>query len=87
MFEIPNQLAPLLNAAPAGALLLAIVAASLVLVFAGRSVVEVIAFFVVGMIGASLGGSLAAQYLQGSGSLGTLLGVILGFAIGAWSES
>jgi hypothetical protein len=82
MLSIPNQLAPLLNTVPAWALLLSMLAVSLVLVFAGRTVVKVIAFLVVGLVGASIGGMLAAQYLVGSGTLGTLLGVLLGFFIG-----
>lgn len=67
---------------PAWLPLLALLAVSLVLIFAGRSVVKVIAFFVVGLIGAAIGGALAAQFLPGAGDLGTLLGVVLGFAIG-----
>jgi ABC-type antimicrobial peptide transport system permease subunit len=82
MMTIPHQLAPLLNTVPAWALLLSMLVVSLVLIFAGRAVVKVVAFFAVGLIGASIGGSLAAQYLVGSGSLGVLLGVILGFVLG-----
>ena len=62
--------------------LLALLAVSLVLIFYGRSVVKVIAFFVVGLIGAAIGSALAAQFLPGAGDLGTLLGGLLGFAIG-----
>ncbi|MDE1854368.1 MAG: hypothetical protein KGI38_11570 [Thaumarchaeota archaeon] len=80
--SIPNQLAPLLSTVPAWALLLSMLVVSLVLIFAGRKVVKVIAFFVVGLIGATIGASLAAQYLTGSGSLGLLLGGILGFVLG-----
>jgi hypothetical protein len=76
------MMAPLQAQVPAWLPFLALLGVSLVLIFAGRSVVKVIAFLVVGLIGASIGGTLAAQYLVGSGDLGTLLGVILGFAIG-----
>jgi hypothetical protein len=76
------MLAPLQAQVPAWLPLLALLAVSLVLIFAGRSVVKVIAFFVVGLVGASIGGTLAAQYLAGSGDLGALLGIILGFVIG-----
>ncbi len=75
-------MAPAANAVPAWALLLSMLVVSLVLIFAGRTVVKVVAFFAVGLVGASIGGSLATQYLAGSGSLGVLLGVILGFVMG-----
>lgn len=80
--SIQNTLAVLQGQIPAWLPLLALLAVSLVLIFAGRSVVKVIAFFVIGLIGAAIGGALAAQFLAGAGDLGTLLGVILGFAIG-----
>jgi len=82
MISIPSQLAPLTNTVPAWALLLSMLAVSLVLIFAGRTVVKVLAFLVVGLIGASIGGELAAQYLTGVGSPGTVLGVVLGFVLG-----
>lgn len=82
MVSIPNQLAPLLNTVPAWALLLSMLVVSLALVFAGRKVVKVFAFLLVGLIGASIGGILAAQYLMGLGTLGTLLGVLAGFLLG-----
>jgi hypothetical protein len=82
MLSIPNQLAPLTNSLPGWALLLALLVVSLVLAFAGRSVVKVIAFLVVGLIGASIGGMLFAQYLSGLGSLATLLGALIGFLLG-----
>jgi hypothetical protein len=82
MMSIPNQLSPLLSTVPAWALLLSMLVVSLILIFAGRTVVKVLAFLVVGLIGASIGGVLAAQYLAGAGSLGTLLGVLLGFVVG-----
>ena len=82
MISIPNQLAPITSAVPAWALLLSMLIVSLILIFAGRTVVKVVAFLVVGLIGASIGGMLAAQYLTGIGSMGTLLGVLLGFVLG-----
>jgi hypothetical protein len=82
MISNTHLLTPLLSTVPAWALLLSMLVVSLVLIFAGRTVVKVVAFFAVGLIGASIGGALAAQYLVGSGSLGVLLGVILGFVIG-----
>jgi hypothetical protein len=82
--SIPNQLTPFLNTVPAWALLLSMLLVSIVLIFAGREVVKVIAFLVVGLIGASIGGVLAAQYLAGAGALGTLLGVLLGFIVGGF---
>ncbi len=82
MMSITNQLGPLTNTIPTWDLLLSLLVVSLVLMFAGRSVVKVIAFLVVGLIGASIGGTLAAQYLTGIGSLATLLGVLAGFLLG-----
>jgi hypothetical protein len=82
MMSIPNQLQPLLNSVPEWALLLSLLVVSLALVFAGRKIVKVLAFLVVGLIGASIGGILAAQYLTSMGSLGTLLVVLAGFLLG-----
>jgi len=82
MISIPSQLAPLTNTVPAWALLLSMLVVSLILIFAGRTVVKVLAFLVVGLIGASIGGELAAQYLTGTGSLGAVLGVVVGFVLG-----
>lgn len=80
--SIQNMLSVVQDQFPAWLPLLALLAVSLVLIFAGRSVVKVIAFFVVGLVGAAIGGALAAQFFAGAGGLGTLLGVILGFAVG-----
>lgn len=80
--SIPDQLAPFLNIVPAWALLLVMLLVSLALIFAGRKVVKLLAFLVVGVIGASIGGTMVAQYLAGSGSLGVLLGMLVGFFIG-----
>ncbi len=71
-----------MNTVPAWALLLSMLVVSLALIFAGRKVVKVFAFLMVGLIGASIGGVLAAQYLAGAGSLGALLGVLIGFVLG-----
>lgn len=55
---------------------------SLLLIFAGRIVVKVFAFLVVGLIGASIGGMLGAQYLSSLGWVGSLLGALMGFFVG-----
>jgi hypothetical protein len=82
LVSIPNQLAPYLGSVPSGAILLAMLVVSLVLIFAGRTVVKVIAFLVVGVIGASVGGTLVSQFAAGMGSLGVLLGLVVGFILG-----
>lgn len=55
---------------------------SLLLVFIGRKVVKILAFLVVGLVGASIGGILGAQYLAGLGWFGKLMGVLIGFFAG-----
>jgi hypothetical protein len=55
---------------------------SLLLIFAGRKVVKALAFLVVGLIGASIGGVLGAQYLATLGVLGRVLGILIGFFVG-----
>ena len=80
--SIQNMLSGLQAQVPAWLPFLALLVISLVLIFAGRSVIKAIAFFVVGLIGAAIGGTLAAQYLAGAGDLGSILGFLLGFAIG-----
>ncbi len=82
MISIPNHLVPGLNGVPGWALLLALLAVSLLLIFAGRTIVKVLAFLVVGLIGAGIGGMLGAQYLTSLGSAGALLGIVLGFVLG-----
>jgi hypothetical protein len=57
---------------------------SLLLIFFGRTVVRALAFLVIGLIGATIGGALAAQYLPSLGSLGGLFGLVLGFIIGGF---
>jgi hypothetical protein len=83
MDSIPNQLAPVLASAPAWLVPLSALLISLTLIFAGRAVVKVIAFLLVGLAGASLGAMLAVQYLSPGGYLvGALLGFVLGGMLG-----
>jgi len=82
MFSIPNLLAPITGTLPAGALLLSLLAVSLLLAFAGRAIVKVIAFLVVGLVGAAVGATLVVQFLPTYGTLGTLLGLLIGFVAG-----
>ena len=79
MYTIQSILAPALAQLPAWLLVLSMVAVSLVLIFAGRTLVKVVAFLAVGLAGAGFGGALAAQYLSPQWGL---LGVFLGFVIG-----
>ncbi len=79
IWSIPNILAPLQANVPAWALLLGLLGLSLVLIFAGRTLVKVVAFVVVGIAGAAFGGTLATQYLAPSWQL---VGMILGFVVG-----
>jgi hypothetical protein len=55
---------------------------SLLLIFAGRKVIKALAFLVVGLIGASIGGVLGAQYLASLGVFGRVLGILIGFFVG-----
>ncbi len=80
--SIPSQFAHLLDGLPTWPLFLVLLIASLLLIFAGRKVVKALAFVVVGLIGASVGGALAAQYLSSLGWLGSLLGLLIGFFAG-----
>ncbi len=73
------MLAPLQANVPAWALLLGLLALSLVLIFAGKTLVKVVAFVAVGIVGAAFGGTLAAQYLAPSWQI---VGLLLGFVIG-----
>lgn len=82
MLSIPNQLAPLIGTVPEWVILLSLLGLSLILVFAGRAIVKVIAFLIVGLAGASIGGMLGAQYLASMGASGALLGILLGFVLG-----
>ncbi len=79
MFRIPIQFLPALHGLPEGTVALALLATALVLIFAGRSVIKVLAFVVVGLVGAAIGGTLGLQYL---GAGGNLVGMVLGFVLG-----
>ena len=79
MLSIPSILAPVQANVPAWALLLGLLALSLVLIFAGKTLVKVVAFVVVGFAGAAFGANLAAQYLAPSWEI---VGMLLGFVIG-----
>ena len=79
MNPFPNTLPPVQAYLPPEVLLLALLGVSLVLIFAGRALVKVVAFLAVGLVGAALGGQLAALYLQPEWGI---VGVLLGFAIG-----
>jgi hypothetical protein len=83
MFSTPNILAPVHAYVPAWLLLLSLLAVSLILIFAGRTLVKVVAFVVVGFAGAAVGGTLAVQFLPpGLGLVGILLGFVLGGLLG-----
>ena len=82
MVSIPGQFSDLLKGVPSWPLILAMLVVSLLLIFAGRKVVKALAFLVVGLIGASIGGEFAAHYLGSLGSFGTILGVLIGFVAG-----
>ena len=64
---------------PAWLLLLALLGVSLGLIFAGRTLVKVIAFLLVGFAGASAGGVLAAHFLTPAWDF---VGILLGFVVG-----
>ncbi len=79
MLSIPHILAPALAQVPASLLVLSLLVVSLVLIFAGRTLVKVVAFLVVGFAGAAFGSILAAQYLSPQWAI---IGLLLGFVIG-----
>jgi len=64
---------------PGDVLFLALLVVSLALIFAGGTLAKVLAFIVVGLLGAVLGGVLVAQYISPQWDLA---GVLLGFVIG-----
>lgn len=83
LIPFPHTLPPVLGYFPAQLLLLALLGASLVLIFAGRTLAKVVAFLAVGLVGAALGGTLAAQYLPPMwGVFGALLGFVMGGILG-----
>ncbi len=71
-----------LTGAPGWIVTLALLVVSLLLIFAGRKVVKVIAFLVVGLVGAAVGGTLAEHFLPSLGSVAYLLGALIGFVLG-----
>ena len=79
VIPFPHSLLPGLPGVPSQVLLLALLGVSLVLIFAGRTVAKVVAFLAVGIVGAALAGSIAAQYLT---SQWQVLGALAGFVIG-----
>lgn len=79
MFSIPNISVPAMAHVPPPLLLLGLLGASLVLIFAGRALAKVVAFLAVGLVGAAFGGAIAVQYLPPAWSV---LGVLLGFLVG-----
>jgi hypothetical protein len=80
--SIPGQFEHLLSGLPTWPLVIIMLVVSLLLVFIGRKVVKILAFLVVGLVGASIGGILGAQYLAGLGWFGKLMGVLIGFFAG-----
>ena len=82
MVSIQSLFGHLLNGLPSWPLFIVMLVVSLLLIFAGRIVVKALAFLVVGLIGASIGGMLGAQYLTSLGSAGSILGVLIGFVAG-----
>jgi hypothetical protein len=82
MVAIPAEFTQFLGSVPALPLFVVLLIVSLLLIFAGRSVVKALAFIVLGVIGAAFGGVLGAQYLGALGSYGGLVGLIAGFVIG-----
>ena len=79
MISIPILATPELARVQAPLLLLAMLGVSLLLIFAGRTLAKVLAFVVVGLVGAAFGGTLAAQFLSPGWSI---VGAVLGFVIG-----
>ena len=79
MQSIQNMLAPVLAHVPAPLLLVTLLAVSVAMIFAGRTLAKILTFLAVGITGAALGGSLAVQYLSQSWSV---VGALLGFVIG-----
>ena len=77
----PSHL-PSLGGLPETTLVLALLLVSRLLIFAGRTIVKILAFLVVGIVGASIGGTLGAHYLSGLGTLAGIIGALLGFVVG-----
>jgi hypothetical protein len=64
---------------PTDLLFLALLVVSLALIFAGGTLAKLVAFMVVGLVGAVLGGVVVAQYISPQWDL---VGILLGFVIG-----
>lgn len=74
---------PALAHVPAPLVLLALLALSLVTIFAGRTVVKLAVFLLAGFAGAALGASLTIHYLSPAiGIIGLLLGFLIGGVLG-----
>lgn len=75
-----SHLLRLIEASPYGVWVdLALLVVSLALIFAGRTLIKVLAFLVVGFAGATLGALIGGSYL---GFAGLLVGGVLGFLLG-----
>jgi len=79
MLPISSSLAPEMAHVPADLLFLVLLGVSLVLIFAGGTLAKVVAFLVVGLVGAVFGGAMVAQYISPQWDL---VGVLLGFIVG-----
>lgn len=79
MFSLPSSLVPAMAHVPPDLLFLALLVVSLALIFAGGTLAKLVAFLVVGLLGAVFGGFLVAQYVSPQWDL---VGVLLGFVIG-----
>jgi len=79
MFSIPSSLVPAMAHVPGDVLFLALLVVSLALIFAGGTLAKVVAFIVVGLLGAVFGGIIVAQYISPQWDL---VGVLVGFVIG-----
>lgn len=79
MLSIPSSLFPAMAHVPTDLLFLVLLGVSLVLIFAGGTLAKIVAFIVVGLVGAAFGGSLVAHYVSPQWDL---VGVLLGFVVG-----
>jgi hypothetical protein len=79
MFSIPSSLVPAMTHVSGDLLFLFLLVVSLALIFAGGTLAKVLAFIVVGLVGAVFGGVLVAQYISPQWDL---VGIFLGFVVG-----
>ena len=79
MFSIPSSMIPEMAHVPADLLFLTLLVVSLALIFAGGTLAKVVAFLVMGLVGAVLGGVVVAQYISPQWDL---VGILFGFIIG-----